>query len=416
MPPQSSGDAAAACSDHVGRRLGALPGRSERRLRIGGVQQFEERGTRQRRREHVALRLADAAFAQVLHLLEGLDPLGDDLHAHVAPEADQRLDDRGRIAFGADRIDEHLVDLDEVDAELEHVGEPAVPGADIVDPDMHAEPLQRGDHAARHGEVFERLALGDFEQHLVSAIGDPREDRADILDDRLVDEVARRQIEADLELRPCADRRAGLDTDAPHQGARQRDDQPGRLGERDELHRRHECPVGLAPAHQHFGADHARGREIDDRLVVGNELAVLDCALELIDRIAARTPGPEGNQRKDQCRARTRTDRRHHHEVGVAGEHARARHRCRDNDAETLGPELRDQRLVPAPRSRTARRCVLRSRCRPPWQASRSRRRAAGRRNARDQQIGRNRARRATSRPRSCGECAVRFRRPCRAG
>jgi hypothetical protein len=41
-----------------------------------------------------------------------------------------------------------------------------VTGADIVDPDAHAEALQRRDDAPRNIEVVERLALGDLEQDL----------------------------------------------------------------------------------------------------------------------------------------------------------------------------------------------------------------------------------------------------------
>ncbi len=99
---------------------------------------------------------------------------------------------------------------------------------------------------------------------------------------------------------------------------------PLELGERNELHRRHQRPVVPAPAHQNLGTDDARGRQIDDRLVVGNELAIVNGARKLGDRIAARTPRAESHQRKDQRRARTRAERRHHDEIGMACE-ARAR-------------------------------------------------------------------------------------------
>src|SRR5204863_10199166 len=56
----------------------------------------------------LTLRLADAALAQVLHLLERLDPLGNEIQAHVAPERDEGVDDGGGMAFGSDRVDEHL--------------------------------------------------------------------------------------------------------------------------------------------------------------------------------------------------------------------------------------------------------------------------------------------------------------------
>ena len=55
------------------------------------------------------------------HLLEALDALRDHVHPRVLREVDERSDDGVGVAVGAERIDEHLVDLDDVDAELEHV-------------------------------------------------------------------------------------------------------------------------------------------------------------------------------------------------------------------------------------------------------------------------------------------------------
>src|SRR5262245_26334372 len=122
---------AIACRNVVGRRLrGAAAGR---RKRVGGVEQLEERRQRQRRRKHVALRQADALVAQMCHLLEAFNALGHDVHAHAAGQLDERIDDRRRVALGADGIDEQLVDLDDVDAELQQIRETAVAGSDVVD-------------------------------------------------------------------------------------------------------------------------------------------------------------------------------------------------------------------------------------------------------------------------------------------
>ena len=79
-------------------------------------------GPGKRWRKDKALRRTDAVVAQVDDLLEILHALGDDLHPQIAREIHQRLDDRLRMRLGADRIDEHLVDLDDVDAELEDIG------------------------------------------------------------------------------------------------------------------------------------------------------------------------------------------------------------------------------------------------------------------------------------------------------
>src|SRR5581483_2010521 len=113
----------------------------------------------QRRGKDVALRRAHAELAQVHDLLEVLHAFRNHVHAHVVREVDQGLDDGGRIAVGADGVDEHLVDLDDVDAELEDVGQPAVAGADVVDGDAYAETLQRSDDLPGLGQVLDRIAL-----------------------------------------------------------------------------------------------------------------------------------------------------------------------------------------------------------------------------------------------------------------
>jgi hypothetical protein len=70
---------------------------------------------------------------------------------------------------------------------------------------------------------------------------------------------------------------AGL---AQHPAA-DRHDQAGLLGERDELERRHEPALGVVPAHERLDAGDPAVVELDDRLVVELELAVLERALQV---------------------------------------------------------------------------------------------------------------------------------------
>src|SRR5262245_20027126 len=106
------------------RRVGSC-----RLQRVDCFDKLKERASRKRRGEHVTLRGAHAKRPQMHHLLEILDAFGHHIHAHVARKIDERFDDGGGIAVRADSIHEHLVDLDDVDPEREHVGKPAVPGA-----------------------------------------------------------------------------------------------------------------------------------------------------------------------------------------------------------------------------------------------------------------------------------------------
>ena len=133
-----------------------------------------------------------------------------------------------------------------------------------------------------------------------SLIGEPAEDIAHVLDDRLVAEQLAGEIERDLQVRPAADGGAGLDADLPHQVARHVVDQPARFHQRNERARQHQRAVGLAPAHQHFGAAQLAGADVDDRLIVRHELAGIERALDLGDRVArARRRGISSDERRE---------------------------------------------------------------------------------------------------------------------
>ena len=71
--------------------------------------------------------------------------------------------------------------------------------------------------------------------------------------------------------------RAGL---AQHPLA-ERNDEPGILGDRDELGRRHQAGIGLRPANQRLGADDARRGKVHLRLIVQRELAALEGAPQI---------------------------------------------------------------------------------------------------------------------------------------
>src|SRR5262249_57107182 len=103
---------------------------------------------------------------QMHNLLEILDALGNHIHAHVARKIDKCLDDGRRIAISTDGIHEHLVNLDDINTELQHVGQAAMACAHIIDCDANAETLQGRDGLPGFGEILDRITLGDFEYDL----------------------------------------------------------------------------------------------------------------------------------------------------------------------------------------------------------------------------------------------------------
>src|SRR4051794_19915298 len=104
------------------------------------------------------------------------------------------------------------------------------------------------------------------------------------------------QVEADLQMRPRTEYGAGLLTDPAHQRAGQFDDEAARLGQRYERSGRHDGAVGLAPADQHLRSAQLARADVDDRLIVWHELANLERALDLGNRIF--TPAPRQHDRE----------------------------------------------------------------------------------------------------------------------
>ena len=80
------------------------------------------------------------------------------------------------------------------------------------------------------------------------------------------------------------------------------DDEPARFQQRNERSRQHQRAVRLAPAHQHLGAAQPAGRDVDHRLKIGHELAGLERALDLGDRIVAPARGNDEGKADDRQR------------------------------------------------------------------------------------------------------------------
>ncbi len=146
-------------------------------------------------------------------------------------------------------------------------------------------------------EVLDRGGLGDLDDDparidpaRVEPVEDPRRDVG-------LPELARREVEADLQgdLR-LAPRRV-LARDLLDHPVADRLDQAELLGQRDEVVGRHEGSVGLAPAQQRLDPDHPRRGEVDDRLVVQLPALLLDRLAQagderqLRDRVDARGRG-----------------------------------------------------------------------------------------------------------------------------
>ena len=122
-------------------------------------------------------------------------------------------------------------------------------GADVVDRDLDPQSLQRRDHAAGRGQVFERLPLGHFEHDLGQSDRRAFENLAHVRNDLVVLEMPGREIEPDLQKRPLDHRRADLVAHRPHDGARHLENEAAQFRERNEVSRaRRWCRRAFASA------------------------------------------------------------------------------------------------------------------------------------------------------------------------
>ena len=80
---------------------------------------------------------------QKQHLLFCFDSLGNDLHAHIVPQRDDRIHDAGIIAVVKNVVNEGLVDLQYVDGKTFEKIQRGITGTEIIDGHGNPGHLQR---------------------------------------------------------------------------------------------------------------------------------------------------------------------------------------------------------------------------------------------------------------------------------
>ena len=268
--------------------------------------------------EQEPLHDAAAEAVQDLHLAQVFHAFGDHAQTERAGQGDDGRDHRGALRRHAEVAHEAAVDLQLADGQGRQIGQRRVAGAEVVDRDLDAdlvEPVQRRDHVL---QVLHQARLGDLELDRVMRHAVGRDRVVDVLDEVGALEEPARQVDGDRigeaeVVLPDASLARRL-ADRPF---RERNDEPGLFGERNEVARRHEHPVA-APAHQRLGADHARAAHVDLGLIVKHQLVALDRlvqrALEL--ELLAALAGEVGTI--ERGRVATRRLHRVHGDVGIA--------------------------------------------------------------------------------------------------
>ncbi len=138
----------------------------------------------------------------------------------------------------------------------------------------HPRSFSRPDLAAGLLGVLGEQRLGDLEGEQRGVQARPLQRLGDVPDQVGVLELAHRDVHAHAQ---PAERGAvlplgGLPGGLLEHPAPDRHDQAGLLGQRDEVERRHQAALGVAPPEQRLEADDLLRRDVDDRLVVQLQL------------------------------------------------------------------------------------------------------------------------------------------------
>ena len=202
-------------------------------------------------------------------------------HAERVRERDDRLHDLLVGLVDGDGADETLVDLDLGGRDLLQVGQGGIAFAEVVDRELDSQLSQPLDARERRGVALHQAILGQLDREL----------ELRHVESRLQCFDSRRELGMQDDLGRHVDRHG---EPLGHRGPLRRlrddtiEDEPGerhdgavRLGERNEVARRHEVAGVGAPADERLDAADAIRRDLDLRLVVDLELAFRDGALQL---------------------------------------------------------------------------------------------------------------------------------------
>src|SRR5436190_2395596 len=223
-----------------------------------------------------------------LQRLGRLQTLGDDGAAEVVAELDRRAHYRDVALIGLDPRGERAVDLDLADRQLTQAAERRVPGAEVVQRQHDAEVVEAPQHGGgAHGVGHDR-AFGDLELEMVRRHAGVEQDARDFVGEVGIQQAALGDVDRDREVVAGGLPRVDLLQRRPQDEARQRLDEAGLLGERDELARREQPVLGMLPAHERLDARDRPALQPQLGLVVQDELAAVQRLAQLAQALEPR--------------------------------------------------------------------------------------------------------------------------------
>eukprot|EP01136_Pigoraptor_vietnamica_P033089 Opistho-1_new@95611 len=243
---------------------------------------------RQGRREQEALDLVAAGALQEIALRHRLHTLGDHAQPQRTRHLDHRLRDAGIALVTRQALDEAAVDLELLDRKALQVAEARIAGAEIVDRELHAEPVERTQALQGLVGVADQDRLGQLELEPGRRQFGLGQHRRHAVDEVGLLELQRRHVHRHHHRAALCTPQRGLAHRLAQHPVTQRDDEAALLRDRNELARRDVAEVGISPAQQRLGTDHRARGDVDLRLVVQPEVAALQRQAHRVVQLHAR--------------------------------------------------------------------------------------------------------------------------------
>ena len=162
------------------------------------------------------------------------------------------------------------------------VAERAIPGAEVIDREPHAEIPQAVERVDRPVEVVDDGAFRDLQLQKMRRKPGDRQDARHPPHDVWLAKLPGRDVDRHAEghVREAAQEFGRLAAGLIEHPLADADDLAGLFGHRDELRRRDQPALPVLPADEGLHADHVAGRELDFGLVVQHKFPAVDRAAQ----------------------------------------------------------------------------------------------------------------------------------------
>ncbi len=274
---------------------------------------------------------------QEAELRKGLHAFCDHFHLEHPRHRQDGRRDRAIAGVVSQIPNEGAIHLEPIDRHAVQALKIGVAGAEVVDRDGYADRVQLIHQSRRPGLFQHDHRFGDLELEQRGGEPDLGEDPRDLGGEVVHGELPSRDIDRDARNRealfmPLPRLLAG----GPQHPLPDRNDQPGGLGDRNELGRRYDPELGMGPAQQGFHPGHLARGQADLRLIVQRQLAALERTAQFaLDRVALQRAFVHRDIEKGIA-ARRAALAEVHREIGVTQQRAGIRAvgwRNRDADA-----------------------------------------------------------------------------------